>query len=163
MEEVDLNTPDDKAEAESTEKPKEEPLQDEERATKPGDQIDASWKRNEIRPMCYNMQHMQRGTCIIINNVNFPRMGYRQGSDRDAERLEEVFRSLKFSVRRYDNLGSRQMLDYVKKCMFLLILVSLGLKHASCCNNPLMFIKIYFIVFFRLAYKDRCIIFVSYQ
>ena len=60
----------------------------------------------------YNMQHRRRGVFIIINNKTFKIKGVseRTGTDVDADKLEQMFSSLGFQVRRYDNQTCKDML-----------------------------------------------------
>lgn len=63
-------------------------------------------------PNAYNYNYPKRGLFIIINNKNFhPSTGQRcrDGTDADAERLEERFQDLGFEVRRYDDVGASSM------------------------------------------------------
>jgi len=60
------------------------------------------------------MDHAERGKFIIINNKTFQQMTCapeRTGTDVDADSLETDFRRLGFTVERYDNLTTAQMLQ----------------------------------------------------
>ncbi|XP_072117502.1 caspase-8-like [Mobula birostris] len=67
----------------------------------------------------YKMESTPRGYCVIINNSTFDTMQPRKGTDRDAERLEQVFTWLGFRVKIENNLtaeGMRmKMLEYRQK------------------------------------------------
>lgn len=63
-------------------------------------------------PNEYNFNYRRRGLFIIINNKNFnPSTGQvqREGTDVDAERLEETFQDTGFEVRRYDDVTGARM------------------------------------------------------
>ena len=63
-------------------------------------------------PNEYNFNYRRRGLFIIINNKNFsPTTGQvqREGTDVDAERLEETFQDTGFEVRRYDDVPGAKM------------------------------------------------------
>ncbi|XP_064611160.1 caspase-3-like isoform X2 [Liolophura sinensis] len=63
-------------------------------------------------PNEYNFNYKRRGVFLVINNKVFDAstgQSFREGSDLDAERLEERFQALGFEVRRYDDLTANQM------------------------------------------------------
>ncbi|KAL5018724.1 hypothetical protein ScPMuIL_004446 [Solemya velum] len=63
-------------------------------------------------PNEYNFNYRKRGLFIIINNKHFhPSTGQqlRDGTDLDAERLEERFQDLGFEVRRFDDVSRTRM------------------------------------------------------
>ncbi|KAK3092077.1 hypothetical protein FSP39_024992 [Pinctada imbricata] len=63
-------------------------------------------------PNEYNFNYQRRGLFIIINNKRFhPSTGLmtRDGTNADAERLEERFQDLGFMVRRYDDVTSTKL------------------------------------------------------
>ncbi|KAH9505269.1 Caspase-3 [Bulinus truncatus] len=75
-------------------------------------------ERRDVRPGApsepneYNFNFKKRGIFIIINNKHFDEetgLLAREGSDVDAERLEERFQDLGFEVRRYDDVMSAKM------------------------------------------------------
>lgn len=79
-----------------------------------------SGDRRSVRPGApsepneYNFNYHKRGLFIIINNKNFhPSTGKesRDGTDADAERLEERFQDLGFDVRRYNDVSSSKLLQ----------------------------------------------------
>lgn len=82
-------------------------------------------------PNEYNFNYKRRGVFLVINNKVFDAstgQSFREGSDLDAERLEERFQALGFEVRRYDDLTANQMStlffqgQYLFHIAFLLIL-----------------------------------------
>lgn len=63
-------------------------------------------------PLEYNFNNKRRGIFIIINNKHFDEstgQHAREGTDIDAERLEERFQALGFEVQRYDNITRTKM------------------------------------------------------
>ncbi|XP_046366704.2 cell death protein 3-like isoform X1 [Haliotis rufescens] len=73
-----------------------------------------SGEKKNVRPGApsepneYNFNYKRRGLFLIINNKNFhPNTGQqtREGTDVDAERLEERFQDLGFEVKRYDDVN----------------------------------------------------------
>ncbi|XP_076441721.1 caspase-3-like isoform X2 [Babylonia areolata] len=75
-------------------------------------------ERKEVRPGApsepneYNFNFKRRGLFVLINNRTFSRDTHRQprdGSDVDAERLEERFQDLGFEVRRFDDVARAKM------------------------------------------------------
>ncbi|KAK6187753.1 hypothetical protein SNE40_005710 [Patella caerulea] len=63
-------------------------------------------------PNEYNFNYKNRGIFIIINNKHFDEstgQETREGTDIDAERLEERFQDLGFEVRRYDDVTRTKM------------------------------------------------------
>ncbi|XP_069790473.1 caspase-8-like isoform X2 [Narcine bancroftii] len=58
---------------------------------------------------CYKMESKPRGYCVIINNYAFQNMQIRQGTDKDAERLIEVFTWLGFQVEMEKDLSAEEM------------------------------------------------------
>ena len=63
-------------------------------------------------PNEYNFNFKRRGLFLLINNKNFARDTKKQrrdGSDVDAERLEERFQDLGFDVRRFDDVARGKM------------------------------------------------------
>lgn len=48
---------------------------------------------------CYNMNHKNRGKCVIFNHENFDiSFDKRDGTEKDAKRLEITFTRLGFDV-----------------------------------------------------------------
>ncbi|KAL8619225.1 hypothetical protein ACOMHN_050007 [Nucella lapillus] len=77
-----------------------------------------SGERKEVRPGApsepneYNFNFKRRGLFLLINNRTFARQTHlqeREGSDVDAERLEERFQDLGFEVRRFDDVTRSKM------------------------------------------------------
>ncbi|XP_076458198.1 caspase-3-like [Babylonia areolata] len=77
-----------------------------------------SGERKEVRPGApsepneYNFNFKRRGLFVLINNKNFSRdtrQQPREGSDVDAERLEERFQDLGFDVRRFNDVARARM------------------------------------------------------
>lgn len=119
----------------------------------------------ERKDVCYKMDSSPVGLCILINNVNFvdnrkvdehsrrsnlnresgrngkglplPNidLANREGSDRDADKLEMLFGRLDFDVQRHDDLDHRKMqrvlqeasdIDHTNFDCFMLIILSHG-------------------------------------
>ncbi|XP_063424986.1 caspase-8-like isoform X1 [Mytilus trossulus] len=60
------------------------------------------------------MQKECRGKVFIINNVKFGEtLGSRDGSDKDAKNLTQLFMELHFSVQQQDNLTANEMKNYL--------------------------------------------------
>ncbi|XP_077999705.1 caspase-7-like [Glandiceps talaboti] len=60
----------------------------------------------------YDMSHPKRGYAIIINNKEFEpgtRMGTRNGTDVDAQRLADSFTKLGFEIKMYKDMTIRKM------------------------------------------------------
>ncbi|XP_005092532.1 caspase-3 [Aplysia californica] len=77
-----------------------------------------SGERRDVRPGApsepneYNFNFKKRGLFLLINNRHFTDdtgQPPREGSDVDAERLEERFQDLGFEVRRYDDVTCAKM------------------------------------------------------
>ncbi|CAL1532929.1 unnamed protein product [Lymnaea stagnalis] len=77
-----------------------------------------SGERRDVRPGApsepneYNFNFKKRGLFLLINNKHFEEetgQQNRDGSDVDAERLEERFQDLGFEVRRYDDVTCAKM------------------------------------------------------
>ncbi|XP_041362616.1 caspase-3-like isoform X2 [Gigantopelta aegis] len=63
-------------------------------------------------PNEYNFNFKRRGLFLIINNKNFDSSTgqmVREGTDVDAERLEERFQDMGFEVKRYDDVTRAKM------------------------------------------------------
>ncbi|XP_062907598.1 caspase-8-like [Mobula hypostoma] len=65
----------------------------------------------------YKMDSTPLGICLILNNKNFDGINYtdRNGTDCDAERLEEVFTWLGFRVHRFNNMTADEMLKKLEE------------------------------------------------
>ncbi|XP_055874622.1 caspase-3-like [Biomphalaria glabrata] len=81
-------------------------------------------ERLDVRPGApsepneYNFNFKKRGIFVIINNRHFDEdLGQpaREGSDVDAERLEERFQDLGFEVRRYDDATATKMITLLQE------------------------------------------------
>nr|XP_055070130.1 caspase-8-like [Misgurnus anguillicaudatus]XP_055070131.1 caspase-8-like [Misgurnus anguillicaudatus] len=59
----------------------------------------------------YQISQIPRGTCVIINNVQFATMNDRPGSDMDEKSLNKVFNWLGFRVVVHRNKTAAQMKD----------------------------------------------------
>jgi len=61
----------------------------------------------------YSCSHPHRGRCVIINNHHFNRLltnqSDRDGTEVDANAIENLFVSLGFEVMRYDDLTINDM------------------------------------------------------
>ncbi|KAK3584592.1 hypothetical protein CHS0354_017738 [Potamilus streckersoni] len=80
--------------------------------------------RHNVRPGApsepneYNFNYRRRGLFIIINNKNFlPCTGQdvREGTDIDAERLEERFQDMGFEVKRHDDVTSTRLMKIMNE------------------------------------------------
>jgi caspase 7 len=66
----------------------------------------------------YQMNHIKRGTAVIINNKIFDsrlQMPTRDGTDKDAASLEFCFRKLGFEIRLFHNCAAFLMRDLLLK------------------------------------------------
>lgn len=61
----------------------------------------------------YNMNHKNRGKCVIFNHEEFEMTGFdrREGSSTDAMKLEKTFGNLGFDVNVHDNFTYREVID----------------------------------------------------
>lgn len=57
----------------------------------------------KLNSLDYNMNHSNRGYCVIIDNENFEKLPMRHGSTRDSTGLYNLFRSMSFDVRIFKN------------------------------------------------------------
>lgn len=65
---------------------------------------------------CYNMNHKNRGKCVIFNHEIFDiDMDSRKGSNFDAMRLEKTFKNLGFIVEMLDNLNYNEIIEKIEK------------------------------------------------
>ncbi|CAN2388675.1 Belongs to the peptidase C14A family [Pristimantis euphronides] len=86
----------------------------------------------------YKMDYPEMGLCVIINNKNFhpsTRMGMRNGTDLDASRLYNTFKSLGYKVEVHNDQKCADIFwrlkkvsedDHSKRCSFVCILLSHG-------------------------------------
>lgn len=66
----------------------------------------------------YNMDHPERGICVIFNNEKFEscrNLSERKGTDVDAEALKNTFRSLGFKVMSYKDCTARMITKTLNK------------------------------------------------
>lgn len=65
---------------------------------------------------CYNMNHKNRGKCIIFNHETFDlSFDKREGSTLDAERLQKTFGKLGFDVETHNNLTHSEIMDQIDR------------------------------------------------
>ncbi|XP_047488853.1 caspase-1-like isoform X5 [Penaeus chinensis] len=67
--------------------------------------------------VCYNMSHRQRGHCVIFNHRHFDQhtgLGERNGTDRDREQAQELFKNLGFQVTVYNDLTVKEVKKKLK-------------------------------------------------
>ncbi|KAG5332232.1 CASP1 protein, partial [Acromyrmex heyeri] len=71
----------------------------------------------EKNAVYYNMNHKNRGKCIIFNHEDFSMSTQmkREGSAKDAERLQKTFGDLGFDVERYNNFKFSEIQDVLKR------------------------------------------------
>ena len=76
-------------------------------------------------PNEYNFNYRRRGVFLIFNNKTFHESTgqvEREGTDVDAERLEERFQDTGFEVRRYDDVTCARMTKLMhegKRCVLI--------------------------------------------
>lgn len=84
--------------------------------------VSADRDKHHVRPGApsepneYNFNYKRRGVFLIINNKHFlESTGQidREGTDIDAERLEERFQDTGFEVRRYDDVTCARMIQLI--------------------------------------------------
>lgn len=65
---------------------------------------------------CYNMNHKNRGICLIFNHEKFD-LGYdkREGTSLDAKRLVVTFGNLGFDVEVYNDFTHNEIMDKIEK------------------------------------------------
>lgn len=65
---------------------------------------------------CYNMNHKNRGKCVIFNHEIFD-VGFekRKGSATDAERLQRSFSTLDFDVEVHNDLSHVEVMNEIEK------------------------------------------------
>ena len=77
-------------------------------------------------PPQYSFNHPERGTAIIINNMNFmPKTMQkpRDGAKSDSDNLQATFDLLGFKVLTYENLTTTEMMLALKQGLFHLNLL----------------------------------------
>lgn len=62
----------------------------------------------------YTLTHNPRGLCVVFNNEEFQDLAFRNGTQRDADSLNDVFTFLGFDVIVYKNLTASAMRDEIK-------------------------------------------------
>ena len=68
----------------------------------------------------YDMGHPQRGTAIIINNLDFDpstKQAARSGAKHDSDNLEDTFALLGFTVKSFTNLTTTEIMSVLHKGM----------------------------------------------
>lgn len=65
---------------------------------------------------CYNMNHKNRGKCIIFNHEEFDSgIAKREGSTADTIRLQKSFGRLGFDIEIEKNLSHYEVMDKIEK------------------------------------------------
>jgi len=66
---------------------------------------------------CYNMNHKNRGKCIIFNHEDFSMSTQlkRVGTAKDAERLQKTFGNLGFDVELHNDFTFSEIQDVLKR------------------------------------------------
>jgi hypothetical protein len=66
---------------------------------------------------CYNMNHKNRGKCIIFNHEEFDflELAKREGTTYDTLRLQKTFGNLDFDIEIHDNLTHSQIMDVIEE------------------------------------------------
>ena len=64
---------------------------------------------------CYQMKSYPQGIGVIINNRYFWNMDNRDGTEKDADALHQLFTYLGFYTNRYDDLTGSKMLSTLKE------------------------------------------------
>ncbi|XP_067890771.1 caspase-8-like [Heterodontus francisci] len=74
-------------------------------------------QRNSQGIGVYKMDSEPLGICLILNNRSFPGTKFkeRNGTDRDAEKLSQVFAMLGFEIDKHDNLTVERMNEILQK------------------------------------------------
>ncbi|XP_044537144.1 caspase-3-like [Gracilinanus agilis] len=65
----------------------------------------------------YKMDYPEMGLCVIINNKDFDKdteLLSRDGTEKDAANLKDIFKSLKYEVRDKNNLTCKEIINYLK-------------------------------------------------
>lgn len=99
---------------------------------------------------CYNMNHKNRGKCIIFNHEDFSMSTQmkRVGSAKDAERLQKTFGDLGFDVELHNDFTFSEIQDVLKRvsqldhtdndCLCVITLTH-GLHKDIICANDVMY------------------------
>lgn len=64
---------------------------------------------------CYNMNHKNRGKCVIFNHEEFESFDKREGTAADASRLEKTFEKLGFDVDVHTDLTHVAIMNEIDK------------------------------------------------
>ncbi|XP_075466598.1 caspase-3-like [Ascaphus truei] len=103
-----------------------------------GDAKELEKKAKLVHLFQYRMDYQEKGLCLIINNKNFhssTRMGIRNGTDADAQRLNGTFRALGFQVKIFNDQKCSDIFrllklvseeDHSKRSSFVCVLLSHG-------------------------------------
>ncbi|XP_018045980.1 PREDICTED: caspase-1-like isoform X1 [Atta colombica] len=99
---------------------------------------------------CYNMNHKNRGKCIIFNHEDFSMSTQlkRVGTAKDAERLQKTFGNLGFDVELHNDFTFSEIQDVLKRvsqldhtdndCLCVITLTH-GLQRDIICANDVMY------------------------
>ncbi|KAL2716032.1 caspase-1-like isoform X1 [Vespula squamosa] len=63
----------------------------------------------------YNMHHKRRGVALIFNNMYFPKLAFRKGSEKDCKDLEKSLKNLDFEVRIYNDPTKEDITTVLEK------------------------------------------------
>lgn len=67
----------------------------------------------------YNMKHSNRGKCVVFNHEHFDNgFAPREGTRYDAERIEQTFQKLGFTVEIYDDYEHKAILSKLDERKF---------------------------------------------
>ncbi|XP_018370955.1 PREDICTED: caspase-1-like [Trachymyrmex cornetzi] len=99
---------------------------------------------------CYNMNHNNRGKCIIFNHEDFSLSTQmkREGSAKDAERLQKTFGDLGFDVELHNDFKFSEIqkvlkrvsqLDHTDNDCLCVITLTHGVKKDIICANDVMY------------------------
>lgn len=69
---------------------------------------------------CYNMNHKNRGKCVIFNHEIFEITNFdkREGTAMDAKRLEKSFSRLGFEVKINNDFTFKDIMKEIKNCKY---------------------------------------------
>ncbi|XP_059623025.1 caspase-1-like [Phlebotomus argentipes] len=63
----------------------------------------------------YDMTNKKRGVALIFNHRDFKRMPTRMGTNKDRDRMEEVFKQLGFETRVFNDLSRKELRNVLEK------------------------------------------------
>ncbi|XP_055693561.1 caspase-1-like [Lutzomyia longipalpis] len=63
----------------------------------------------------YDMTNKKRGVALILNHREFKRMPTRLGTNKDRDRMEEVFKKLEFETRVFNDLNRKDLRNLLEK------------------------------------------------